>query len=55
MESELVTVRRINLRQADLEDATKTYIEAYHVNFSCSKVLERQDKKVNVLFTNWTG
>jgi hypothetical protein len=30
MESELVTVRRIVLSRDDVEEAIKTYIEAYH-------------------------
>ena len=30
MESELVTVRRITLSKADIDEAIKAYIEAYH-------------------------
>jgi len=32
MESELVMVRRISLVESDMEQAIKTYIEAYHGN-----------------------
>jgi hypothetical protein len=32
MESELVTVRRITLSKADIDEAIKTYIEAYHAH-----------------------
>lgn len=32
MESKLVTVRRITLLKADVNEAIKTYIEAYHAH-----------------------
>jgi len=41
MESKLVTVWRITLLKADVDEAIKTYIEAYHAPLPLSELAKR--------------